>query len=298
MTREIAREQLVRVHAPRPFISGFVDDARDVFRQKELISHLTRKQLKIMYTGSVLGFFWSIVMPLVQLAVYWLVVGKFLGADSIPAFGLFMYSGLVVIAILSDILTRSTASVVANASLVKKVYLPREIFPITATFTAVVNFGFLLLVLVLGTILAGFTTGIWPNLQNVWLPLLGFVVLVVFGLALGMLLAAANVFFRDFEHLVRIATMLLMWLTPVLYSAHQVTSVLPGPLAQLFLVNPATPVVYSFRAFFWPQGFGTEHAELDHLVLRLVITLVASLCLLFLAHRVFSRVQSRFAQAL
>ncbi len=87
---------LQRVNAPRSFFSGFGQTGREVWEYRELLGNLIRKELKVKYKDSALGFVWSLLLPLVQLAVYWLVIGKFLGAGSIPTYGVYIFCGLAV----------------------------------------------------------------------------------------------------------------------------------------------------------------------------------------------------------
>ncbi|HEV2887267.1 MAG TPA: ABC transporter permease, partial [Jatrophihabitans sp.] len=172
-------QPLTRVNAPRSFFSGFGETVVEVWQYRELLGNLIRKELKVKYKDSVLGFVWSLLLPLVQLAVYWLVIGKFLGAGSIPAYGVYIFCGLAVWTLFSEILSTATTSIVFNAGLVKKVYFPRELFPLAATGAAVVNFLFQLVILLGAVLVAGVNTDKWPDPSELPLPLLGLVVLVV-----------------------------------------------------------------------------------------------------------------------
>src|ERR1700710_2147877 len=113
---------LQRVNAPRTFFRGFGATLGEVWQYRELLGNLVRKELKIKYKDSVLGFVWSLLLPLVQLGVYWLVIGKFLGAGSIPTYGVYIFCGLAVWTLFNEVLSTATTSVVYNAGLVKKVY--------------------------------------------------------------------------------------------------------------------------------------------------------------------------------
>src|SRR4051812_23533061 len=175
---------LARVNAPRGFFSGSGQTVREVWQYRELLGNLIRKELKVKYKDSALGFVWSLLLPLVQLAVYWLVIGKFLGAGSIPTYGVYIFCGLAVWTLFSEILSTATTSIVFNAGLVKKVYFPRELFPLAATGAAVVNFAFQLIILLVAVVIAGVNSDKWPQLSNLPLPILGLVVLVVFATAL------------------------------------------------------------------------------------------------------------------
>jgi ABC-2 type transport system permease protein len=289
---------LARVNAPRSFFSGSGQTLREIWQYRELLGNLIRKELKVKYKDSALGFVWSLLLPLVQLAVYWLVIGKFLGAGSIPTYGVYIFCGLAVWTLFSEILSTATTSIVFNAGLVKKVYFPRELFPLAATGAAVVNFVFQLLILLVAVVIAGANSGKWPQLEQLPLPILGLVVLVVFATALGLLLAAANVYLRDVQHLITVVLMLWFWVTPIIYNVRRVSSELPSALYTAYLMNPMAPVVFSFQKFFWPQGEGTEYEFSGNVYGRLGVMLAVGLVFLWLAQRIFAKAQGNFAQEL
>ncbi len=289
---------LQRINAPQSFFRGFVPTVKDIWLYRELLGNLIRKELKVKYKDSVLGFVWSLLMPLVQLAVYWLVIGKFLGAGAIPTYGVYIFCGLATWTLFSDVLSSSTTSVVFNSGLVKKVYFPRELFPLAATGSAVVNFGFQLVILVVADIIAGISTDKWPDVVNLPLPILGLIVLVVWAAGLGLLLSAANVFLRDVEHLIGVVLMLWFWVTPIIYNVTRVNKTLPHWVYQLYLANPMASVVFSFQAFFWPQGKGTGYEFGGNIYGRLGVLLVVGLAFFWFAQRIFARAQGNFAQEL
>ncbi|MDT4902405.1 MAG: type transport system permease protein [Pseudonocardiales bacterium] len=290
---------LRRVNAPQRFLHGFGPTAREIWAYRELLVNLARKELKIKYKDSVLGFVWSLLLPLVQLGVYWLVMGRFLGAGrSVPAYGVFIFCGLAVWSMFAEILSTSTTSIVYNSGLIKKVYFPRELFPLAATGAALVNFAFQFVILAAATTIAGIGTGKWPDPTNILYPVLAMVVMILFGTALGLMLAAANVYLRDTQHLITIVLMLWFWMTPIIYYISRVGSVLHGWLYDVYLLNPMVTVVLSFQRFFWPQGTGTQFEFTGNLYLRLIVLIAASSVLLWFAQRVFSRAQGNFAQEL
>jgi ABC-2 type transport system permease protein len=197
----------------------------------------------------------------------------------------------------------STESIVANAGLVKKVYLPRELFPLAAIGSAAFNFFIQFAVLLLAIVVfqgPPFVT------SSVWLVPLAFVVLVLFSLALALLLSAVNVFVRDVKHLVQVAILLLIWASPIVYSYTAVSQALHGGwLLQVYLSNPITIVVLCFQKGLWYAGSISQTLGGNHiaaatyppdLALRLLIVGVVSLLLVWVAQRIFSRLQGNFAQ--
>jgi len=289
---------LQRINAPRGFWRGSTDTLAEIWRYRELLGNLVRKELKVKYKDSVLGFVWSLLMPLVQLGVYWLVIGKFLGAGAIPTYGVYIFCGLATWTLFSEVLSTATTSVVFNAGLVKKVYFPRELFPLAAVGAALVNFCFQLVILLVADVIAGASSGKWPNIEYLPMPILGLIVLVVWAAGIGMLLSAANVYLRDIEHLIGVVLMLWFWVTPIIYNVTRVSTTLPRALYQVYLMNPMAAVVFSFQKFFWPQGSGTPYEFSGDIYGRLGLLLVFGLVFLWLAQRVFARAQGNFAQEL
>ena len=140
---------------------GWIGQVRDILAHRELLGMLTRRELKARYKDSTLGFIWSLLRPLALLLIYYIALGKFLGAArSIPGFAIFMYTGLTAWTLFSETVTSGTGSIVSNGGLIKKVYFPREIFPLSSLGSSLFNFAIQLLVLTAATLLTGqFPTG-------------------------------------------------------------------------------------------------------------------------------------------
>ena len=129
---DLATAPMQRVHTPEPLFLGFGRAVREIVQYRELLGQLVRKELKIKYKDSVLGFFWTLLRPLTQLLVYSLAIGFFLGASrNIPEFGVYMFTGLLAWTLFTEILSGSTGTIVNNAGLIKKIYLPSELFPLS-----------------------------------------------------------------------------------------------------------------------------------------------------------------------
>lgn len=303
----LATEPL-RVAGPRQgFFRGTVQSLRDILGQRELLSLLVRRELKAKYKDSALGFFWSLARPLAMLLVYYIAIGKFLGAEQnprnlagIPDFAVFIFTGLTAWQLFSDIVVGSTGSIVGNGGLIKKVYLPREVFPLSVVGASLVNFVIQLAVLVGATaVLGSFPTGgRWGYF------VLSLAVLVVWATAVGLLLSAINVYLRDVQYLIEILIMILFWASPIIYAWPMVDARVDGVLEGLYLANPMTPVVMGFQKAFWVAGDTWEvDGELaagypENLATMLGLTLAASVVALWVAQRVFARLQANFAQEL
>lgn len=275
------------------FAAGTLVTIRDLWGHRELLDLLVRRELKARYKDSALGFFWSLMRPLTMLLIYYVAVGTFLGAArDIPGFAVYIFTGLTAWNLFNELVHTGTQSIVMNSGLVKKVYLPREIFPLSTTGSALFNFVIQLLILVLATIV----TGAPPQGADLWYLPLSFAVLVIFGLALALVLSAINVYLRDVQYLVEIVLMVLFWASPIVYSWTMVRDNVSGWVTELYLANPITLVVLGFQRAFWEQGADEPYPS--DLGVRLGITLAVSVLLLWVGQRVFTRLQGNFAQEL
>jgi len=257
---------------------------RDLYAHREILSNLIRKELKVKYAASVLGAVWSILNPLVYLAVF-TFVAKVLGAG-IPDYPVYLLSGLLAWNLFSASLTGGASSVLDNANLVKKVAFPREILPLSTVGVALVDFVLQSVVLFTFIVVSGYGFH-WPELA-LW-PL-AFVTLVVLSVALALWFAAVNVRYRDVGHLLNIGLVVWFWATPIVYAGYQVEAltrpreILGIPAFFLYLLNPMATIVGSFHRALYGVVRPNLPAEpvlfdvtLGWLVGVLALTLVASL---------------------
>ncbi len=287
------------VNRREPFWRGFWSAAADVWRSRLLLVSLIRKELSIRYRGSMLGILWTMIKPLVQLGVYGLVLGVFLGfGDQIPDFGFFVFCGLMIFGLFSEAVTLGTTSILWNAPLVKKVALRRELLPLSTTGVAIVNFFFQAVVLVI----AFAVTGDWPRLADVPFVIPAILIVVLLGLACGMLLGALNVYVRDVQFIVDVGLLLLFWLTPILYGWWTVQQTLadkglPDWVFDVYMANPLASATVAFQQGAWPGQPPQEYFD-SFFALRLWGTVVVCAVFVWLAQRIFNRLQENFAAEL
>jgi ABC-2 type transport system permease protein len=267
---------------------------REILDRRELLSLLVRRDLKARYKDSALGFVWSLIKPLVQFAIYFLVVGQIIGAArSIPDFAIYVFAGLTIFGLFSEIVSGGTASILNNAGLVKKVQLPREIFPLASVGSGLFNFAIQFGVLLVAAIVLGSLQWGWHLL---YAPA-AILIMVLWATAFGLLLAALNVYLRDIQYLVELALMVLLWAAPVIYSWSMVRDIAgPGAALEIYTDNPLTLAVLAFQQAI--RSPAVDAAYPADFALRLLIAGVAGLVALFLAQRVFSRLEGDFAQEL
>jgi ABC-2 type transport system permease protein len=298
----IAATPFVVIGGRANFASGARSSLLDIWSHRELLGGLVRREIKSRYKDSSLGILWSLFRPLAQLLIYYLAIGKVLGAArGTPDFAIFVFVGLTTWGLYAEIIQGSTTSVLNNAGLVKKVYLPREIFPLSAVGSAMFNA--LVQVVVLAIAIVFLSSVPFHFGWTLLLAPLGFATVIAFSVAVGLVLAALNVYLRDTQHLVEIVMIILFWASPIVYSYTYVHALLHGNwLEQIYLSNPATIAILGIQKALWAAGSvnvnGISQAWPPDLDIRLVITLLVSLAFLFPAQRIFARLQGNFAQEL
>ena len=296
----LEREPFRQVGGRSQTVKGSFASVAEVFRHREMLGLLVRRDLKSRYKDSALGFLWTLVRPLTQLAIYYLVIGQFLpAARGIPEFAIYIFTGLTAYTLFSEIIASGTGSIVGNAGLIKKVQLPREVFPLASVGSALFNF-----VIQLGILLvAALVFGVFPAHWDLLYAIPSLVLIVVIGTAFALLLSAWNVYLRDIGYLLEVVLMVMLWASPIVYSFTMVKSFLGQGLAlEIYTNNPLTLAVLGFQKAFWIGGNGTaEFPPMeypDQLLARIFVAIGVSLVFLFISQRVFTRLQGNFAQEL
>ena len=268
----------------------------DVFAHRYLLKLLVRKDLRVRYRGSVLGMLWTYVKPAVQFMVFYFAVGVFLGMNrNIENFPVYLFSGIVVINFFNEAFGQATRSIVENAALVKKIYLPRELFSVSAIWVASIHFFPQVVVLIVGALITGWRPSLFPLLGG----LLGFAILAVFSLGLGLLFGSINVLVRDAQNIVELLAMVVNWTSPVLYHWSNVVNVLgTGVGWTLYNLNPLTPVVGLFHWCFWSSTAPDSYTPPPGLATYTGLAILVSLATLLIGQLVFRRLDGRFAQEL
>ncbi len=212
---------------------------REVWQYRELLFFLTWRDVKVRYKQTAIGGAWAILQPFLTMVVFSLFFGKLakIPSDGIP-YPIFSYAALVPWTFFANGLSQSSNSLVGSANLIKKVYFPRLVVPISSVLSGVVDFALAFLVL-LGMMLY---YGIVPTWNVVFLPLLLLLSLVT-SLGVGLWLSAMNVHFRDVRYIIPFLTQFWMFATPIAYSSR----LLSEPWRTLYGINPMVGVVDGFR---------------------------------------------------
>lgn len=254
---------------------------QELYDYREMISSLIKRELRGKYKASVLGFLWTFINPLMQMVVYIMVFSVIL-KSGIENFPIFLFVSLMPWNFFNTSITSGSTCVVNQENLVKKIYFPRIVLPISYVTSMLINM--LLTFVVIFAVL--FITGYGINVMAVCvLPL---VILIEYILALGlcMLTSALAVYFRDLEYILGIITMAWMYLTPILYTVDMV----PEEFRILFNLNPMTPVILGYQEILYYKQIPNVNTLLQAAAIGVFG--------LILGYVVFEKIQRKFAEEL
>ncbi len=261
-------------------IHALVQDLTELWAYRSLLRMLVLRDLKARYKNSALGVFWSFLQPLGMMMVMTVVAGV-VGAVKLPHAHLFVLCGLVSWNYFSAALVSGAGSVVGNSALVKKVYFPRLVLPVSAVTSALINYLLSLPVFVLVALVSGHA------LSAAWLMLpLVILIQTIFCVGIALLLSTLNVFYRDTQFLLELGLLALMFLTPIWYDLSAFTS--STSAIWLRRLNPMASIVNMYQDLMY-RGTLTS-AEF---VLRTAVTAVL---VLVLGYFVFRRYSARFGE--
>lgn len=278
---------------------------REVLAYRDALSNLVRKELKVKYTASILGAAWSLLNPIVFLAVFSFVVRVL--DNPVPGYPIFLLSGLLAWNFFSTSVQTAARSVIEHANLVKKVAFPRELLPLSSVGVAL--FDLLLQSAVLWFVIA--VSGHGFRVHALWLYPLAFAVLLAWTMATSIWVAAMNVRYRDVGHLLNVGLLVWFWFTPIVYQASlvqerlQQTTVLGIDLWTWYAANPMATIVLGFQralyAIVVPVGGGPSVLPSETLgwhAAWLVGLLAVSAGLLLVSWRSFFHRAGDFAEEL
>lgn len=254
---------------------------KELYEYREMIFSLVRRDLKGRYKGSALGFLWTFINPLLQLGVYTLVFSTIM-RNGIEDYYLFLFVALIPWIFFSSCLSSGAACIWAQQDMVKKIYFPREVLPLSFVTSQFVNMLLSFLVVFAVLIISG--KGI--NLSALlYLPVI-MIIEYILALSMTMMFSAITVYLRDMEYLLGIITMAWQFLSPVMYSVEQV----PEKIMWLFNLNPMSSIITAYRDILY-YGQTPAFSTLIHAVIFGIIMLVIGVM-------VFGKLKRHFAEAL
>lgn len=223
----------------RPSRGWIPINLRDLWIYRELMYFLTWREIKVRYKQTLLGAAWAIIQPFFMMVVFTLFFGKLakVPSEGLP-YPLFNYAALLPWTLFAEGITRSSTSLVQDAILVRKVYFPRLVMPLSGILSPLIDFA------IAFTILIGmmFYYGYSPSVQILWLPLFIILVLIT-ALGVGLWLSAINVKYRDVRYVIPFVIQLWLFASPVVYSSN----LLPEKFQIVYGLNPMAGVIEGFR---------------------------------------------------
>lgn len=247
---------------------------KELFRYKDLFVTLAWRDFRVRYAQTTIGFLWAIIQPLITLIILNLVFGKFAAVDTgeTPHL-LFTIAGLSIWTYFSFVMTNSGSSIIQSQGMIKKIYFPRLVVPLSKAVVGLIDLGITLLILIVLMIYYGVVPSV-----NVWAAPLFILMGMLSALAVGIWLSALTVRYRDFQHVVPFMVQLGLYLTPVAYPVTAAADKIPEWLLTIYYLNPMAGIVDGFR---WSIFGGTAPDSMMFLSFLMVFVLLISGLLYF-----------------
>jgi ABC-2 type transport system permease protein len=272
----------------------------EVFRRRYLLRLLVRREISARYQGSFLGLLWSYVNPLSQFLIYYFVMGVLFNLHkTVPNFAVHMFCGIIIVHFFTETFNAGTRSIVRNKSLVRKMAMPREMFPVASMLVS----GYHVLPQLVIMVIVCLALGWLPSVVTAAALLLALMIIALFGTAMALLFSAANVFFRDVSNVASILTNFIRFGVPMIYPYTLVEERF-GPAAAYYLYNPLADAVLLFQRAFWVGTTGDQEQAVidtnlpDHLWAWSLLALATSAVVLVIGQIVFSRLENKIPERL
>lgn len=250
-------------------------------RYRELLWRLVNRELVQRYKQSVLGYFWVIINPLAQMIVMSFVFSRIFGHKGVGVpYPLFLFTALLPWTLFSQAMTSSTNSLISNSGLLAKIYFPREVLVLSAILAKIVDFLFSNLVLI--AMLFFYHQTLTFNILWV-IPI--FTVQFIFTYGLGLIFAAANLFYRDIQYLLNLILLIWMYMTPIMYNQE----IFPEKMQWVFKINPLAVIVNAYREVIL-NGNPPNFVSLSIALLLAIITCI-------LGFKFFKKFEGQFADS-
>ena len=247
---------------------SIVPDFKELYQYRDLFITLTWRDFRVRYAQTTIGLLWAVLQPVVTLLILSLVFGRFIGVETEVPHLLFTVAGMSIWTYFAYVMTNSGNTIIANQGMVKKIYFPRMIIPLSKAVVGFIDFGISLLIMVALMIYYG----IAPS-PNVWLAPVFMFVGVLAALSVGIWLSALSVRFRDFQHVVPFMVQIGLYMTPIAYPAEFATQQLPKWASTLYFLNPMAGVVQGFR---WAMFGGEAPGNLLYVSVAMVLIILIS----------------------
>jgi ABC-2 type transport system permease protein len=272
---------------------------RGIFQHRYLLRLLVKREVTARYTGSFLGMLWSYINPLTQFLMYIFIFTLLIGrGQSIQHFAIHVFCSMMVVSLFAETVSNATRSITRNSSLLQKSAMPRETFPFASLL--VTAYGLWPEFVILG--IALFFTGWAPSLTAIAAGILGYAVIMLFALALGLALSVSQVFLRDTGQIVAIINNFIRFGVPMMYPYSIVADRFHGH-TELYLANPIADAVLLVQRCFWvptttDQKVTIAESMPPHLFLRGFVALGIGAVLLVIAQKIFTKFENKIPERL
>lgn len=251
---------------------------KDLYQYRELLKNNIKKEIRGKYKGAWLGVLWSYLNPLLMLVVYSLVFSKIMKIQ-IPNYTMFLFTALIPWTFFTTTVSQGSLSIIVNANIIKKVYFPREIIPISLVTSALVNFLISCIIMFIFILITGLGF-------SKYILLFPVVLLAQYILLLGItfITSSITVYARDLEHIISVMLLALFYGTPIVYSLEMV----PESIRKFFYINPMTPIINSYRdVLFYKRMPNIE---------MLLIIILGSIAIFYIGLIIFRKLQKNFVE--
>ncbi len=257
----------------------------ELYSYRQMIFGLVHRELRGRYKGSALGFFWTFLNPFLQLVVY-TIVFNVIFSSGLEKYYIFLFVGLVPWIFFSTCLSAGCGCVVAASNMVKKIYFPREVLPVSFTLSAFVNMLYCFVVI----FAVIFFTGFGFNLAALlYLPIV-FIVELFLCIGITLFVSAITVYVRDVQHIMGIIAMLLQFLTPVMYTVDRIAERLHGKFLRVYMLNPMVHILECYRQILYYKKIPDISTLLGAVAFGFIFLLIGEFS--------FSKLQKKFAEEL
>ena len=255
---------------------------KNLYQYRELLKTNVKKEIRGKYKGSFLGVLWSFINPLLQVLVYAIVFPYLMGA-SIDNYLVYLVTGLIQWNFFLVTVSQGTTTIKSNAGIIKKVYFPREILPISVVTSGLVNFFISCVIILVFCILLN----VGVSWHLVFLPIIALIETVLM-LGIVLILSAVNVYIQDTEYIISFVLNMLFYGTPIIYQLSQFSDA--GLLYKLVSINPMTQIINGYRDIFLYHVVPNMH--------NLFLVLILGLVVLVVGFIVFRKLEKGFAEEL
>jgi len=253
---------------------------KNLYKYRELLKTNVKKEIRGKYKNSFLGVLWSFLNPLLQIIVY-AIVFQIILKNPKENYAIFLCCGLIPWTFFSSSITRSAFTMIENGNIIKKVYFPREILPISIVTSETVNF-IISTIIILGFVVFG---GVGISQYIIFYPLVLLAQYILL-IGIGLIISSISVYVRDLQHLIGVAMQLLFYATPIVYS----TDAIPTNFKWILNLNPMTYIINGYRDIFYNQTM------ID--IVPLLILIIISIIICIIGYIIFNKLQKGFAEQL